>query len=361
MRPLNTSIVGGGVAGLALASGLHQRDLPFTMFERSNEFTDGGFGFILLANGRDALRELGIDLEPSEVGCEVSRSVMRTIDGEVVAAMELTDAVAVSRHDLLKVIRSTIPHEAIRLSQDFSHFDSDGTTVRAAVFEDGSESIADVFVGADGSRSRCREWITPAHPAPSGRVKEIVSMVSCPDLAEQVGSTFTKFMHPDGGLAVGLVPSGSGRVIWFVQFDTQRFATPERHDATDFLQSLLGDFPTIVQSAIAATDAAALRVWHTVDMDPPSSMVRANVALIGDAAHPLLPFTSQGANSALEDAADLVATVAACTSPDEVEPALRAYSHRRRPRRADHVTAGRSIAADFVNPISGAVLVPLDI
>jgi 2-polyprenyl-6-methoxyphenol hydroxylase-like FAD-dependent oxidoreductase len=186
-------------------------------------------------------------------------------------------------------------------------------------------------------------------------------MVSCPDLAEQVGSTFTKFMHPDGGLAVGLVPSGGGRVIWFVQFDTQRFDTPESHETASFLQSLLGDFPAIVQSAIAAIGKAASHVWHTVDMDAPSSMVRGNVALIGDAAHPLLPFTSQGANSALEDAADLVATVAACTSPDEVEPALRTYNNRRRPLRAGHVTAGRSIAADFVNPISGSVLVPLDI
>ena len=361
MRPLNTSIIGGGVAGLAFANGLHQRDLPFALFERSNEFTDGGFGFILLANGRNALRELGVEFKQSEVGCEVSHAVVRTIDGEVVAAMELTDTLAVSRHDLLTVIRATIPHEAIRLSQDFSHFDSDGTTVRSAVFADGSEYVADVFVGADGSRSRCREWITPAHPAPSGRVNEIVSMVSCPDLAREIGSTFTKFMHPDGGLAVGLVPSGNGRVIWFVQFDTQRFATPERHDAVSFLQSLLGDFPAIVQSALAATDEAAPHVWHTVDMDPPSSMVRGNVALIGDAAHPLLPFTSQGANSALEDAADLVASVATCASPDEVEPALRALSHRRQPRRAGHVTAGRSIAADFVNPIIGAVLVPLDI
>ena len=358
MRALSTSSIGGGVAGLALASGLHQRDLPFTMFERSNEFTDGGFGFILLANGRDALRELGIDLEPSEVGCEVSDAIVRTIDGEVVAAMKLTNAIAVSRHDLLKVIRSVIPPETIRLSQDFSHFDNDGSTVRAAVFADGSECAADVFVGADGSRSRCREWITPGHPAPSGRVKEIVSMVVNPELAEEVGSTFTKFMHPDGGLAVGLVPSGNGRVIWFAQFDTQRFDTPDPHDAASFLHSLLGDFPAIVQRAIAATDDAAPHVWHTVDMDAPRSMVRGNVALIGDAAHPLLPFTSQGANSALEDAADLVAAVATCTSPDELEPALRAYSHRRRPRRASHVAAGRSIAADFVNPITGAVLVP---
>lgn len=361
MRALRTSIIGGGVAGLALANGLHQRHLPFDMFERSNEFTDGGFGFILLANGRNALRELGVEFEPSEVGCEVSHAVVRTIDGEVVAAMNLTDAVAVSRHDLLAAIRTAIPHEAIRLSQDFSHFDSDGTTVRSAVFADGSESVADVFVGADGCRSRCREWITPAHPAPFGRVKEIVSMVACPDLAEQIGSTFTKFMHRDGGLAVGLVPSGNGRVIWFVQFDTQRFATPEPHEAATFLQSLLGDFPAIVQCAIAATDAAAPHVWHTVDMDPPSSMVRGNVALIGDAAHPLLPFTSQGANSALEDAADLVAAVATCGSPEELEPALRAYNNRRRPLRAGHVTAGRSIAADFVNPIIGSVLVPLDI
>ena len=59
--------------------------------------------------------------------------------------------------------------------------------------------------------------------------------------------------------------------------------------------------------------------------------------------------------------AHLVAAVATCGSPEELEPALRAYNNRRRPLRAGHVTAGRSIAADFVNPIIGSVLVPLDI
>ena len=56
----------------------------------------------------------------------------------------------------------------------------------------------------------------PGHKFEAGRVKEVVSSVDLPELVQAMNSTFMKFMHPDGGLAVGLVPSSKTRLIWFV-------------------------------------------------------------------------------------------------------------------------------------------------
>mgnify|MGYP003342506334 CR=1 FL=1 len=181
---------------------------------------------------------------------------------------------------------------------------------------------------------------------------------SLPALAQQLGTTFRKFMHPGGGLAVGLVPCGRGRVIWFMQFDSQRFQAPGAGQAPAFFRQHLGDFPAPVQQAIEATPADAPHVWHTVDMDPPPSMVRGNVALIGDAAHPLLPFTSQGANSALEDAALLARALEGCATEAQVEAAFERYNALRHPVMMRYVEAGRAIAASFVQPITDRIPLP---
>jgi 2-polyprenyl-6-methoxyphenol hydroxylase-like FAD-dependent oxidoreductase len=94
-------------------------------------------------------------------------------------------------------------------------------------------------------------------------------------------------------------------------------------------------------------------------MDPPPSMVRGNVALIGDAAHPLLPFTSQGANSALEDAALLAHALERSASEAQVEAAFERYNAARHAVMMRYVEAGRAIAASFVQPITDRIPLPL--
>ena len=148
-------------------------------------------------------------------------------------------------------------------------------------------------------------------------------------------------------------------MIWFVQFDSERFGAPGKGEAQGFFRERLAGFPAPVQEAIEATDPEAPHVWHTVDMDPPPSMVRGNVALIGDAAHPLLPFTSQGANSALEDAAILARELRSCGDEAQVEAAFTRYNAARHGVMMRYVEAGRAIAAAFVRPVSDRVPLPL--
>ena len=72
--------------------------------------------------------------------------------------------------------------------------------------------------------------------------------------------------------------------------------------------------------------------------------------MAGDAAHPLLPFTSQGANTALEDAVCLSEQLLACRHPAHLNRALSTYHHKRHPSLKHYLHAGRSMAAQFVRP-----------
>lgn len=358
MNHPRVAIIGGGVAGMALLKGLHDRGVDARVYERASVDDRRGFGFLLLENGLRALRTLGVSCDPREFGRCIERVLFCTTSGEVLIDKAVSGAVAVGRAELLGVIGEGLPASKVHTGHCFHGMRWIDEEACYAEFELQAPVHANAFVGADGLHSRCRGSMQAACDPRPGRVREIVSAVELPSLAKALGSTFTKFMAPRGGLAVGLVPGIGGRVIWFVQYDSERFATPEADQVCDFFEEHLAEFPAIVQAAIVATNPSTPHVWRTVDMDPPESLVRGNLALIGDAAHPLLPFTSQGANCALEDAAMLAESLAACDSDADLRLAMRAYDLARRPVAQRFVDAGREIASQFLQPVSDRISLP---
>ena len=359
MNKSQVAIIGGGVAGMALFKGLHDRGVDVHVYERAIVDKRNGLGFLLLENGLRALQTLGVRRDPHEFGRPIERFQLCTASGDLLIDAAISGAVAVGRAELLGVIGEGLPASQLHTGYCFDGMRWIGEQADCAEFERQAPVHAKAFVGSDGVNSRCRRSMQVACDPRPGRVREIVSAIELPSLAKVLGSTFTKFMAPRGGLAVGLVPAIGGRVIWFVQYDSERFATPKAHQSCDFFEQHLGEFPAIVQAAIDATNPSTPHIWRTVDMDPPASLVRGNVALIGDAAHPLLPFTSQGANSALEDAAMLAESLAACDTEADLRLAMRAYDLARRPVAQQCVDAGREIAAQFLQPDSCRISLPL--
>lgn len=236
---MKTAIMGGGVAGLALARALYQRGAPVTLFERATHTEKQGFGFLLQTNGLQALRDVGLGIDPLQLGCALQRTRIFTTCGRVLADEPLTDVLAVDRGRLLAALSDGLPPECLVSGRVFAGFDWEGEQARAARFTDGSRVVADVFVGADGVVSKCREAVSPGAGWTPGRVKEIVCAAHLPDLAEELEHTFLKFVHPAGGLAVGLVPVGAGHVVWFVQFDTERYARPSDRQGAGRLPGFL--------------------------------------------------------------------------------------------------------------------------
>ena len=83
------------------------------------------------------------------------------------------------------------------------------------------------------------------------------------------------------------------------------------------------------------------------DREPLASWTRGRIALLGDAAHPMLPHLAQGANQAFEDAVALAALLGACASPAGVPRALAAYQELRRDRTARIQLGSRRTGAGY--------------
>jgi len=354
--------VGAGVAGLSLALALQRRQADCIVLERSGADCTRGFGFLLLASGAATLRKLGLAPELAGIGQPIEQVKLLASTGELLAEHPLIDCWAISRRRLLASLQApllagTVSHG--RHVVGFDWRDDQLRALRVQPHDGGAPEVleAELFIGADGMHSTCRQQLVSRLPHRPARVREILACVRAPALVDQLGSSFWKVIDCQGGRAVGLVPLSDGRLVWFVQYDCDRFPSPQPWRSLTFLQELLAGFPPLVWQAIDACESRPY-LWHPIDADPPSRLVRANLALVGDAAHPLLPFTSQGVNMALADAEFLAESLFAPDpapgraggSAAAVTAALAAYERRRIPELPAYVQAGRQLAEDFVAP-----------
>ena len=273
----------------------------------------------------------------------------------------LDNTVAMERPTLLQALSQDLNPAVLRYGESVEGYVMEGARVIGLRTAGGGKTPLDLLIGADGARSRCRELIESPSPRCGGfaQVQEIVACVTQPAMAERLGTGFIKFMHPQGGLAVGLVPLPAGRVIWFLQFDSHRYRVPTSADLRTFVLTLLVEFPRWLQDFLYETDPTArIHHWRPLDLDPPTQLVGPNLALVGDAAHPMLPFTSQGVNLALADAELLAALLTGPLERWGLQRVLHAYQQGRQTVRPPFVAMGRAMASDFLVSAQQAAIRP---
>jgi hypothetical protein len=222
-----------------------------------------------------------------------------------------------------------------------------------------SGADADLFVGADGARSVLCAALNPGPARACSCVLEIVMSTRLPELAAHLGSTFLKTVFPDRGLAFGLLSPSTDHVLGFLQFDMQRHGVPPGAAGSglvDFAAALLGDMPDPVASFLRNADRSTAHLWRPVDGEVAANLCASNAVVIGDAAHPLLPFCSQGVGAALEDAVILADAIAGAGARRSLLPqALAGFCEDRRADMAGFVDGGRRILSHFVGTTPGFV------
>src|SRR5262249_30001821 len=113
-------------------------------------------------------------------------------------------------------------------------------------------------------------------------------------------------------------------------------------------------------SLLAATDFSRVHLWRPIDTDLVPCFHRGNVVLVGDAAHPFSPFTSQGVSSAIADAVALARELEGARSPGDLEHALTRYSTVRHQECAPFLAKGRELSERFLEPLSeSSALLPI--
>jgi 2-polyprenyl-6-methoxyphenol hydroxylase-like FAD-dependent oxidoreductase len=361
---MKVAIFGAGLAGLACAISLHCEGHDCEIYERSRQAHDAGMGFILLPEAMSGLASLGVSLHGSRSGVPLAQYACRDSSGEVLDEQSLPAGTrSFRRRDLIAaMIASLNGNRPVVFNEELDRleFDSKGQ-VRAAYLSSGHKVAADLYLAADGSESRARTAIYPNWSAPSAPVAEVVGMVRCADAIRWSQGNFNKFHAQRGGLALGVVPVDRDHVVWFLQFDVQRFQPPpDTPEALlSFVENLVGDWAEPAPHLLHHTDYSRVHLWRPVDADLVPEFYRGNLVLVGDAAHPMLPFTSRGVSSAIADA---VVLTQALRSTRDVNEALAQYSAQRRNECVPYIRKGRDLTRNFLAPLCReSAVVPLAI
>lgn len=331
-------IAGGGIGGCAAALALAQRGIPVQLFEKAADFGEVGAGIQLGPNAFRAFDALGITEQVKGLVARPDHLVMR--DGttaEVVTSMRAGEPfearfghpyALVYRPDLHGVLVDACKaHKLVqmRTQQRITRYEDDRAGARVHT-EDGKLHAGRAVIGADGLWSQVRaQMLDEGKPRVSGHIayRAVLPTEQVPlelrfnDMVLWAGPRFHLVQYPlrRGELynLVAVFHSNRYEEGWNSFGDTEelmlRFA-----DACPQVKTLLGRIDT-------------WRMWVLCDRDPIAHWSQGRVALLGDAAHPMLQYMAQGACMALEDAVCLADELAGAGS--DVPAALTRYWQRR--------------------------------
>ena len=230
----------------------------------------------------------------------------------------------------MDVFAGAVPDSRIRLNAQCTAVETRGD-VAVARFADGSEIEADIVIGADGIHSAVRDSLFgPIAPTFTGCIcwRGLVPVDAVPDTgygAEDV----TAWWGPNGHVVH--YPVRRGELINFVAHLNSDAWTEESwtHECgRDEMMEAYGRWNAALLGLIRSSDR--YYKWALYDRDPLPRWGEGRITLLGDSAHPMLPYLGQGACMAIEDACILAEAVA--RAPDQPVNALRDYERLRIPR-----------------------------
>ena len=336
----SVAIVGAGIGGLTAALALSARGFEVTLIERRTGFSEAGAGIQLSPNASRVLIDLGLGPALRRAASEPERAVIRELaTGRMIGGMALGGFMqrrfGAPYYVIQRTALQTILLDAVRgragvrllVGRNVTALASEaaGATIAMEAANGAVETLAaDLVVGADGLWSTARVAIGDKRRLVHRRVAAwratIPHDAAPPDL--QGGDT---------GLWLGRAghvvhyPVSGGRLLNIVALE-RRVEPVEGWSAPGDRAELVRSFGSAAPllSALLAVPGE-WQVWSLFDL-PVRRMARGRVALLGDAAHPVLPFLAQGGALAIEDAAGLAASLA---DQVNVRSALRAYEQNR--------------------------------
>lgn len=339
VRAAAVAVIGGGIAGLTLALALRREGVDCTVFERSPEPAGAGAGLQLAPNATRLLHRLGltealraIAVLPRALrlrGWDDDRPLSTTALGAACHRGYGAPYYTVHRAQLHRVLREAVGPGQLRPGHRLTDLTETPGGVHLT-FASGARHRADVVIGADGVHSAVRSWLAGDARVFSGSsvYRGLVPADRLPWPADEPEVR----VWPGPGRHLVCYPVSAGREISFTATVPARTAGEEswtaEGDPAELAAAYRGWNPTVTR-LIAAADT--VRRWPLHDRESLPDWVTPRVALLGDAAHPMLPFLAQGANQAIEDAVTLAVCLGRAAKAD-APTALRRYQELRLPR-----------------------------
>jgi salicylate hydroxylase len=327
------AVCGGGIGGLATAIALHKFGLDVTVYEQTRQFARVGADINLTPNAVRALDGLGIGPAIRESAARPQFRISRTWDtGAETSRLPMGDSaeqqygapqLTMHRGDLMTALENRLPSGVVEMGRRVS-----GVADGRIEFTDGSGVSADVIVGADGIHSAVRTALLGREQPTFTGVVAFRAVVP----TERVGDlpnldSFTKWWGPDSSTQIVTFPLNQGKDIFVFatcgqeEWTGESWTTP---GSVTELRELYRDFHPEARALLDACDDVLKSALYV--RDPLASWTDGRSVLLGDAAHPMMPFMAQGAGMAVEDAVVL----SRCLSLfDDPAVALQTYQETR--------------------------------
>jgi salicylate hydroxylase len=336
IRRLKVAIVGGGIGGLSAANAMLRRGIDVTVWEQVDPLSDVGTGLSLFPNGRRQLERMGLGEALAEVGAKVGEgSAFYRMDGTFVTRVVTAGSsgwngiYGMHRADLLRVLARALPSAAIRSDRRCIGFEQSAHSAQLK-FATGETDTVDVAIGADGIQSSLQKRvIEPSTPEYSGSraYRGLIPREKVPEWPKEAHQIWM-----GDGKHFMVYPVRSGRFFNYVGFVPTKNETIESWSAIGDRNELAASFDGWDPRVVGFLEKVETCFWWGLyDRRPLASWTMGRLALLGDAAHAMLPHLGQGANQAIEDGVAL-AVFLEKRDPVEIADVLRQYEAFRRAR-----------------------------
>jgi len=354
-------VAGGGIGGLALALALAKRDQTSIVLERQDNSAPLGAGIQIGPNGMRALQALGVaDALRPFAGVPEAIVVHAGSSGRILTRLPLGAWIA-SRHgapywvahrgDLHRVLLDAAaadPRIAIRTGFDVASI-VQADTVVTATDRSGAITTGRALVGADGLWSTVRQSL-PDMPAPEfAGATATRTVIPAEQAARLAIPAVGLWLNPQAHVVHYPLRGGSEiAVVVIASENWQGREWDAEADAATLLAQLASFHPNLTS---VLRGVASWRKWALYTLPPLPTWTKSRVALLGDAAHPMLPYLAQGGALAMEDA--LVLADCLCASDDIADGVERyALLRRERARRVQAASARQGRIYRLSPPLS---------
>lgn len=335
----NAIVVGAGIGGLACAIALAQKGVVVSVLEQAQEISEVGAGLQISPNGLAVLSAMG--LEPAIMGSGAVRARAVVLQdykqGRQVARLDLTRLndqryLFVHRHSLIKILVQAAREAQVIIELGKKVVAVTPGDLPSVECSDGSVTRAEAVICADGVHSLGRQVVSP------GPAAEFTGQVAWRATVPAQNPKPEAHVTMGPGRHLVSYPINEGRLMNVVavqERDTWAAEGWSHADDPDNLRAAFADFAGPAQELLQRVATAHL--WGLFRHPVVDTWSKGNVSLMGDAAHPTLPFLAQGANLALEDAWVL----ADCLMRDA---GAAGYETRRKPRATRVIAAANKNA-----------------